>query len=62
MNLIDKVQAAMLTDSECPERNSERIAEQYRSAPQAEKEALDTAFIALCGHSLETMLKPGFAP
>ena len=55
--LIDKIQEAMLTDDEDREKESAYLEREYTEASEAEKKRIDMCFIALCGWSLETLLK-----
>lgn len=51
--LIEKIQQLMLSDTE---DQSERLKSLYESCVANEKEAIDQAFICLCGYSLKTIL------
>lgn len=57
MSLIDRVQAEMASDTEDPDEQSELLKQVYEAADEAGKSALDSAFIALCGYSLSTLIK-----
>ena len=54
--MVMKVQAAMMGDSECPEKESERIERQYQQATPIERKAIDDFCISLCGYSVNTLL------
>ena len=56
MTLIDRIEQEMLTDSEDRNRQSQLLKAEYNKAPGVAKEALDNAFICLCGYSLKTLL------
>jgi hypothetical protein len=55
--LIDLVQDAMLSDDEDREEQSEYLARCYNEASVEAKNRIDTCFIALCGWSLDTLMK-----
>lgn len=56
-NLIDRVFDLMETDDDNRDNNSARIARLYWNATDENRDVLDTAFIALCGYALTTLLK-----
>lgn len=53
MTLIETIHAAMAADDS---DDSERLIAQYEQANPATREALDYAFICLCGWSLSTLI------
>jgi len=55
--LIDRIQEEMLSDDEDREEQSEWLEEYYNQSSKEEKDRIDLCFIALCGWSLETLLK-----
>jgi hypothetical protein len=57
MHLIERIHNEMTTDDDNLARQSERLTDAYEFADPAGKALLNTAFICLCGWSLETLLK-----
>jgi len=55
--LIDLVQDAMLSDDEDREKQSGYLEDCYDKASMEAKNRIDTCFIALCGWSLDTLIK-----
>ena len=56
MNLIDRIEVLMQSDTEDREDQSHYLEQAYFTADAAGKDALDEAFAALCGYSLTTLL------
>lgn len=56
MSLIDYIEAAMLDDDADREEQSDYLRRAYMETDTAGREAIDSAFIALCGYSLQTLL------
>ncbi len=55
-NILGLVSELMNTDSENPEKQTEYLVYEYNKANKKTKEALDMAFIALCGYSLKSLM------
>lgn len=53
-NLVAQVARAILSDDD---DQSEQLAEVYLTGTEAQKDALDRAFICLCGWSLKTLIE-----
>lgn len=54
--IIERVFDAMSTDAEDLEEQSLRLKSAYLSHDDKGREAIDRAFIALCGYSLDTII------
>lgn len=59
MNLIEKIQDAIITDDTDSSINSIRLAAHYFNLNVSEKKKVNSMFISLCGWSLETLIKGG---
>lgn len=57
MNLIDSIEQEMLSDSEDRADQSARLLDLWHKADPASRDALDAAFICLCGYSLSRMVE-----
>ncbi len=57
MNLIEDIFERMSTDDDNLDRQSKYLAAIYIGSDNEAKTKLDEAFIALCGYSLETLVK-----
>ena len=53
MSIVSRVQEYIATDDD---DQSERLLNEYQEAGPKEKEAIDNAFICLCGYSLATII------
>lgn len=56
MNLIERIQYEMSTDTEDWEDQSERLEQIYLKAPRETRDVLDDALICICGYSFRTLL------
>lgn len=56
-NIIDCVEQLMLSDEEDIVEQSTLIREYYLDSTPKERKRIDMVFIALCGYSLETIIK-----
>lgn len=56
MNIIDQVQNLIETDEENHENQERHLLESYARVDPVCKRAIDTAFIALCGYGLGTLI------
>lgn len=54
MSLVSRIAELIASDDD---DQSERMADEYRDADPKAKEAIDNAFICLCGYSLATLIK-----
>ena len=54
MSIVSRIQEYILTDDD---DQSERLKNDYQHASQKEKQAIDNAFISLCGYSLATVIE-----
>jgi hypothetical protein len=55
--LIDRIEAAMTSDEDRDEKQSEYLQTRYERADEQTKQAIDFCFVALCGWSLGTLIK-----
>jgi hypothetical protein len=56
INILARVEAAMASDTEAQEKQSDVIAQAYQLASPATRAVLDDVFAALCGWSLRSIL------
>jgi hypothetical protein len=56
MTLIDHIEDLMASDDVDREQQSDYLRSVYENADPQGRDALDSAFIALCGYSLTTLL------
>jgi hypothetical protein len=54
--LIDLIESEMRDDDEPRDRQSERMARDYKSASPEARKAVDDAFVCLCGWTLATLI------
>lgn len=57
VNILARVEAAMASDTERQDKQSDLIAEIYEQATRDQREVLDQVFAALCGWSLTSILQ-----
>jgi len=55
--LIDIIEREMSTDDADRQKESDYLRDYYSESSEAEKKRIDLCFMALCGWSLETLLK-----
>lgn len=56
-NLIDKIEYEMSTDDDNREVQSIYLKNRYLASNKKVREGIDACFVALCGWSLETLIK-----
>lgn len=54
MSIVSRIQEYILTDDD---DQSERLKNDYQHATKQEQDAIDNAFICLCGYSLATVIE-----
>ena len=57
MNLIDRIQQEMLSDTEDRDDQSHYLIQEYKTASPKTQQVMDAAFICLCGYSLNTLIE-----
>ncbi len=55
-NIIEGILTLMQNDEENPEKQSEILEAFYEVSTDAQKKAIDNAFICICGYSLDTII------
>jgi len=53
-SIVNRIQELIATDDD---DQSERLVADYEAASEAERAAIDNAFISLCGYQLSTLIK-----
>ena len=55
MNLIERLQFEIQTDTEDPDQQSAHLLRTWTEANPKQREVLDSAFIALCSYTLSSL-------
>ena len=57
MNIIDKIHCAISLDEDGNDKQAQILEDEYMTATDEAKKAIDRVFIALCGWSLKTLIE-----